>query len=308
VSDLWRFIVGVFKQTTFVLTGTVIAVVLVLWPHAAPLLGPRVPREIPDRPFWGLVALFFFWATFLAWREEHAKVAPRTTDAEEWRRPQFEKALATLSPAQEGVLLHVARVGDCDALQLQQFFSEQGVAMSAGDADMLLTTLADTGLLEVKAKGNAYGRYTVKPVWEKLVIERAAAPTPVEIRITDKARELRRQLDASFEDWPQGPRTLEELVRWAHKVARGYKVTKLGFQELVDLRAEASHHVRKAIGIARDHFDAAADIVNPVVRTTWEVLGEEADPARSATAKSALQKAVRHVRQSLAALNTLTRD
>ena len=79
MSDLWRFIVAVFKHTTFVLTGTVLAVVLVLWPHVAPLLGPRVPREIPDQPFWGLVVLSFFWAAFLAWRDEHRKV---TADAD----------------------------------------------------------------------------------------------------------------------------------------------------------------------------------------------------------------------------------
>lgn len=44
-------------------------------------------------------------------------------------------------------------------------------------------------------------------------------------RIADKARQLRRQLAASFEDWARDPQTLDELAKWAHKLARGYAVT-----------------------------------------------------------------------------------
>ena len=79
MSTLWRFIVAVSKHTALVLTGTVIGLVLILWPHVAPLLGPKVPQEIPDRPFWVIVAGCFVWAAFLAWREEHGKV---TADAD----------------------------------------------------------------------------------------------------------------------------------------------------------------------------------------------------------------------------------
>jgi hypothetical protein len=125
-------------------------------------------------------------------------------------------------------------------------------------------------------------------------------------RIGDKARQLRRQLAASLEDWPaQGPQTLEELVRWAHKFARGYGATDPGVREFVDLRADASHCVSHAVGTVRDHYDAAADIVNPIIRRTWEAW--ETEEARGAEVAAKLRKAVAHVRQGVVVLDGLTK-
>jgi len=298
--DIWQYARALWKHWASLLAGPTVTVVLLVWQVFE-------QANIPEWVFWVIAAPGVPVAGFLAWREEHAKVAPKPLDPEmEWRRPQFQKILAALRPPLEAVLRHVAQVGDCDAVQLHKFLAEQGVAMSTSEADMLLTTLFDAALLEVKAKGNAYGRYAVKPVWGKLVLELAAPPTPTDIRTTDKARELRRQLAASFEEWPpDGPQTFADLVRWAHKVARGYKVTKPGLQELLDLRAEASPHVRDTVGSMRDHYEAAADIINPVLRRTWEQW--ETDPADSAAVTASLRRAVGLVRQSLAALDTLTK-
>jgi hypothetical protein len=45
-----------------------------------------------------------------------------------------------------------------------------------------------------------------------------------DLRIADQARLLRRQLAASFEDWPRGPKTEDELLTWAHNASRGFSV------------------------------------------------------------------------------------
>src|SRR5206468_138627 len=121
-------------------------------------------------PAWAWVVaavLGLFISGFNAWREEHATVATKEIDPEvELRRPEFERAVAKLNREQEAVLTYVLRAGDAHAPQLRErYFREQlRRSISAHDADMLLTIIADTGLLEVKEKGNAYGRYRINPV------------------------------------------------------------------------------------------------------------------------------------------------
>jgi len=85
LMDLWRFVLAVAKRAALVLTGTLITLGLVLWPHVAAWVWPNAPPEIPDRPFWALAAVCFLWAVFLAWRDEHRKVAPPATDAADIR-------------------------------------------------------------------------------------------------------------------------------------------------------------------------------------------------------------------------------
>src|SRR5713101_9466399 len=76
--------------------------------------------------------------------------------------------------------------------------------------------------------------------------------TEANLRIADGARRLRRELLTSFEDWPNGPRTLDELTSWAHKLTRGYRSTDPALRELVGLRPDASAKIRHAVGKARD--------------------------------------------------------
>ncbi len=99
-----------------------------------------------------------------------------------------------------------------------------------------------------------------------------------DLRIADQARTLRRQLAASFEDWPHGPKTDQELLTWAHKAARGFDVTQPGIDHLVSLRPEASRSVRRSVGEARDDYYAAADLIAPAVKTRWRVVNGEATP------------------------------
>jgi len=67
------------------------------------------------------------------------------------------------------------------------------------------------------------------------------------------------------------PTTVSELQVWAaRKFVAAHGVTEPALRELVHMRASGSHHVQHAIGTARDHYDAAADIISPIVRRTWE--------------------------------------
>jgi hypothetical protein len=85
-------------------------------------------------------------------------------------------------------------------------------------------------------------------------------------RIADRAKLLRRTLEASFEDWPGGLKDLNDLVRWAGRLAVGFPTTEPALKELVDLRPDASAHVERGVGTARDEYYAAADIVNRLFR------------------------------------------
>jgi len=234
----------------------------------------------------------------------HKAGTPSIDPEIELRRPQFEKQIAKLNPQQEVVLHYVVQVGDCDAPQLRQFLNEQGQAVSAHDADMLLTIIAETGLLEVKEKGKAYGRYRIKPVWAKLLVELAAPPTAVDKRIADKARALRRTLAASFEDWPTGLNKLDDLTTWASKVIRGFDVTEAALKEIVDLRPDASRRTERAVGTARDAYYAAADILNRLFKGGGLSIQWDERPA----IEGQLRQAVAYVEQCLAALDTLMRD
>jgi hypothetical protein len=179
--DFAQYLKALGKQWVGLATGPAASLVLLV---VQEVFHVDIPRGVL-----GLVALAgLFVAGFLAWREERAKVAGPTGDPEmELRRPQFEKAVDKLSPGQAVVVQHVLRVGDADGVRLRDFFTEQGRTVSAHDADLLLTTIAETtGLLEVRTKGNAFGRYAVKPVWQKLLVD-WATPAPVDRRIADGA-------------------------------------------------------------------------------------------------------------------------
>ncbi|HLQ69675.1 MAG TPA: hypothetical protein VK124_09125 [Gemmatimonadales bacterium] len=105
-----------------------------------------------------------------------------------------------------------------------------------------------------------------------------------DLRITDQALLLRRQLAASFEEWPQGPKTDNELRTWGHRAAQGFSVTQPGIDGLVGLRVEASRHVRRAIGRARDDYYLAADLIAPAITTLSALKYGQAPPLRKAFA------------------------
>ncbi|SRR6266567_392042 len=124
-----------------------------------------------------------------------------------------------------------------------------------------------------------------------------------DLRIADQARLLRRQLTASFADWPHGPKTDDELLRWAYNAARGFTVTEPAFQELVDLRPEASRGIRRVVGTARDDFYGAADLIGPAMRSKWIVKDGEASPAPFDGAP--FRKAFAHFKRCITALDTV---
>lgn len=300
---LWRdvklYLRALGKHSVSLATGAAVSLVLLVWEYVL---------KKGDIPTWvlGLAAVMGVLAAgFLAWRDEHAKVTAsrEAVDPEiELRRPQFDKEIAKLSPRQEAVLRYVVRVGDSDAIQLRErFFREQGESVSPHDADLLLTDIAEaTGLLEVKSKGNVYGRYAIKPVWGKLLVEWAAPPTAMDRRIADKSRQLRRQLLASFEDWPNGLNELDELTTWAGRLATGFRVAEPALREIVDLRADASRAVQEAVGTARDEYEAAADVINRLFKGGGLSIQWDERPAVEAKLRAAADR----VRACIAALRT----
>jgi hypothetical protein len=220
LRELWLFVLAVVKRAALVLTGTVITLGLVLWPHVASRIWTNAPLEIPDRPFLALAAACFLWAIFLAWRDEHRKAAPSPTDT-------------------------------------------------------------------------------------------------MDIRIEDNARQLRRQLAAGLERWPENdPHALDDLVIWARKLAQGFPVTGRGVRELERLRAEASARVKLAVRTVAEHYDAVADIVNPVLKQNWKLTDDMypmqstnlANPELEPATTAALRKAVAEMRQCLKALDALTKS
>jgi hypothetical protein len=316
IRDLGHWVVAVVKHTALVLAGTGLGVVLILWPHVAHLFGPNAPTDIPDGPFWAVAVGCIVWAVFLTWREERLKVIALTAqlaaatvkaarDPElELRAPQFEKELAKLSPEQEAVLRYVAGVGDSDAPQLRDnFFREQGQAVSLHDADMLLTTIAETTLLEAKTKGQAYTRYAIKPAWSKLLIDWAAPPTPTDKRIADKATDLRRMLLASFEGLPPTLPKLDDLTNWAGKLQRGANTSEAKLREMVELRPEASRRVEREVGTARDAFNDGTGILNRLYQSGGlSIPYDERGPIEEKH-----REALAHVRRCLDALDKITR-
>ena len=141
--------------------------------------------------------------------------------------------------------------------------------------------------------------------WVEKGIAARARHRAADTRIADKALVLRRTLAASFEDWPKGPQTLEELVKWAFKLASGFPVTEAALTDIVDHRADASRRVRRAVGAARDAYYAAANevnplipaVINPVLKRQWEATG-------AAAAEGPLRRARAHVRRCLAELDS----
>ena len=283
--------------------GTFVAVVLILWDDL--LHWGNIPAWI-----WvGAAVLGLFISGFNAWREEHAKVAaPRGAVDPEMalRRPRFEEEIAKLSAEQGAVLRHVVQVGDSNAVQLRDsFFREQDKSVSPHDANLLLLGIAETtNLLEPIARGTAFPRYAIKPVWEKLLVEWAAPPTAIDRRIADKALALRRTLDASFDDWPTGMSKFDDFTSWAGKLLRGFDTTDRALKEIVDLRPEASRRVERAVGTARDEYDAAADVVNRF----FKKMGGSTQGHERPAVEAELREAERHVHQCVAALDSITRD
>lgn len=129
------------------------------------------------------------------------------------------------------------------------------------------------------------------PGWLEKLIGARARQTATDLGIADRALLLRRQLAASFADWPQGPANLDELTLWARNAANGFDRTEAALRELVDLRPEASRRVKKAVGRARDCYYEAANLINPVFR-------------RGAV-EAQLRGAYEHFRRCLEALDAL---
>src|SRR6266699_3590168 len=130
--------------------------------------------------------------------------------------------------------------------------------------------------------------------WIEKGLAARAKSRAVDMRVADKAKALRRTLAASFEDWPNGPGTKDDLIRWAHKLTRGFGVTDPALTELTDLRPEASHRVRRAVGVVRDEYQLAADPVNRAVKTTWQTLDV---PAEQRVDEASLRRAFAHLRR-----------
>jgi hypothetical protein len=137
--------------------------------------------------------------------------------------------------------------------------------------------------------------------WGEKLVSGFRQASRADLRIADQARLLRRQLAASFEDWPHGPTIGDELLTWAHRTARGFAVTQPGVDELVKLRPEASRTIRRAIGKVRDDFYAAADLIQRPVQTRWQVIDDQGKPKHADVAP--LRSAFAHLRRCIATLD-----
>lgn len=123
-------------------------------------------------------------------------------------------------------------------------------------------------------------------------------------RVADRALHLRRQLAASFEDWPVGPRTLEELVRWAIKLTHGFVAMDAALAALVEPSADASRKARRAVTKARDEYYAVANLVNPVTRDANIAIKRPWEGAEASAIEAPLRRAWAHMRPCLAALDS----
>jgi hypothetical protein len=122
-------------------------------------------------------------------------------------------------------------------------------------------------------------------------------------RVADRALHMRRELAASFEDWPAGPRTLEDLVRWGIKLSRGFAATDASLASLVEPSADASRKARRAVTKARDEYYAVANLVNPLMRSVNIEIKRPWETAEAATIEGPLRRAWAHMRPCLAALD-----
>jgi hypothetical protein len=141
------------------------------------------------------------------------------------------------------------------------------------------------------------------PGWQEQLISAQARERAVALFTRHRAFLLQRQLVATFEDWePSGPTGVGDLSRWAaQKFASGYGHTELAFGEIVDLSAKASHPFQQTISTARDHYYAAAELVNPLTTSN----GLSVSDANRADVERALRQAVAHVRDCIKALMLL---
>src|SRR2546426_3808130 len=60
------------------------------------------------------------------------------------------------------------------------------------------------------------------PSWLERLVSARARQKAVDLRISDKARQLRRSLPASFEGLPRGPPTMGDLLGWADQITRRF--------------------------------------------------------------------------------------
>ena len=298
MTDFREFLRAVWQHAKLQLTGGVIAIVLLLWSHIT-------HKDIPDPPFWGLVILALFWAAFNAWREEHARASVTESDPEvEVRRSLFERELAKLSLIQLIVLQEIIRHGDRDATSLSESLDQQGRGVDNNKADLILTQIAQTGLIEAKNLGMGFHtRYGPRPAFDKLLIEWARPATPTDIRVADKARSLQRLLTASFERTPHGgPKSYDDFTSWATQLLRGFNASEAALRELIDLRPEASLRIGQPARDVEEQYYAAAKIINEVFKDGG--VGAENDAQRAAI-QARLNKAREHINKCLDAIRAI---
>src|SRR3989442_14064234 len=115
--DLWVYLQALRRHFGGLVGGTFVAFVLILWDDVLHL------GNIPEGVWMIVAVLGVFISGFNAWREEHGKVVtPReAVDPElELRRPEVERQIPNLSPAQEAILQYMARAGHDEAMQIPQ--------------------------------------------------------------------------------------------------------------------------------------------------------------------------------------------
>jgi hypothetical protein len=122
----------------------------------------------------------------------------------------------------------------------------------------------------------------------------------IDTQIADQAIELRRMIAASFQRWPMGLHTLDELTTWASALAAGFPKTKPALDKLVELRSKTWGDTSKHVRSARNEFNAAADIVNPFGLSGVSIQSHERERYTIQ-----LRQAEAHVRRCLDALKKL---
>jgi hypothetical protein len=151
---MWRDLMSYFralaKHFVGLAGGAVVGFALLVWQNVLH------KGDIPSSAWWIALFVGVFISGFLAWREEHARNEASERDPEvDVRRPQFEREMAKLSPIQLVSLQQVVRHGDRDAPTLRESLDQQGHGVDNSKADLILTQIAETGLIEAKNAGLA---------------------------------------------------------------------------------------------------------------------------------------------------------
>ncbi len=121
----------------------------------------------------------------------------------------------------------------------------------------------------------------------------AVEQRPTDIRISDNAKLLARQLAATFEEWQGGsPGDVYELAKWARKVLNGFGQTEPALKEIVTDRSKASRTVRRLVSSARGAYYDAADIINPLFLPNGPVI----NTVNRMEVQAKLRRAERYVR------------